>query len=191
MVNIPVFCLGFNHPFGGARLLPSTVVLAPPDLCHCFEISQHFLSVTSHCLLYPAVFGPMRGQTFRGLAVTNGWILDHLEVSYGTQILQGVYWDPWLGITFQKSPTWRKHVTPCEPWCWNMHTYIYPRTWHSFVGVHIPAAWWANLGLVWCSLQESDCRKCDEMSRSIPATVAEIFDDHTLWLCQNSYWKWP
>ena len=41
---------------------------------------------------------------------------------------------PMLGITFQKSPTWRKHVTPCEPWCWNMHTYIYPQKWHKFVG---------------------------------------------------------
>ena len=81
-------------------------------------------------------FGPMRGQTFRGLAVTNGWILDHLEVSYGSQILQAVmYWDPCWG--------WENMSLPA-PWCWNMHTYILCQTWHSFVGVHIPAAWFAS-----------------------------------------------
>ena len=38
----------------------------------------------------------------------------------------------------------RKAIPRCEPGCWNMHTYIYPQKLQSFVGVHIPAPWFAS-----------------------------------------------
>ena len=30
----------------------------------------------------------------------------------------------------------------CEPWCWNIYLHL-PQKWPSFVGVHIPAPWFA------------------------------------------------